>query len=81
MICRVWTAVQRRAHSKEFIFNSLITGRQGLENAHDVYCSECGTLTNARSNDDKEGGQPNIYMAGVSTDELDTLEVLTLPLL
>lgn len=64
-VIRVWTAIQCGVHSKEFIFKALKDHRQGVETAHDVYCSECGTLTMARTINKAEGGEPNIYLAGV----------------
>ncbi|KAG6370521.1 hypothetical protein JVT61DRAFT_11302 [Boletus reticuloceps] len=52
----VWTALRRGVHTREFMFNALKQGRQGAENMHDVYCSECGLLTSVRSRDNAEGG-------------------------
>ncbi|KAF5345422.1 hypothetical protein D9757_013478 [Collybiopsis confluens] len=60
---RVWTALARGVHSREFMFKALIEGRQGLETSHDAYCSECGLLA-ARTGDDREGGKPDIFQAG-----------------
>ena len=50
------------------MFSSLKNGRQGAENMHDVYCSECGLLTPVRSRDSSEGGAdaPTIDVAAVS---------------
>jgi len=48
------------------MFNALKNGRQGAENSHDVYCSQCGLLTDARSNNKAEGWNPDIFSAGVS---------------
>jgi len=48
------------------MFNALKNGRQGAENSHDVYCSQCGLLTDARSNGKAEGWNPDIISAGVS---------------
>ena len=48
------------------MFNALKNGRQGAESSHDVYCSQCGLLTNARSNNKAEGWNPDILSAGVS---------------
>jgi len=67
IVDRVWTAIARGVHTKEFIFKALVEGRQGVEPDHDIYCSECGTLTVARSFYSREGGQPDIYKAGVSS--------------
>jgi len=44
------------------MFNALKHGRQGDENMHDVYCSECGLLR-GNSRDNAEGGAPNIHVA------------------
>ena len=66
IVDRVWTAIARGVHTKEFIFKALVENRQGVETDHDVYCSECGTLTVARSHNKREGWQPDIYKAGVS---------------
>ncbi|ELU42430.1 hypothetical protein AG1IA_03541 [Rhizoctonia solani AG-1 IA] len=63
---RVWTAITRNVHSSDFIFNALVKSRQGMETEHDVYCSECGTLTIKRQKDTNEGGAPDIYLARVS---------------
>ncbi|CAE6434344.1 unnamed protein product [Rhizoctonia solani] len=59
----VWTALMRNVHSSDFIFNALAKSRQGMETEHDVYCSECGTLTVKRQKDAMEGGAPDIYLA------------------
>ena len=48
------------------MFNSLKNRRQGAENMHDVYCSECGLLTPVRSRNNAEGGAPTIELATVS---------------
>jgi len=48
------------------MFNALKNGRQGAENSHDVYCFQCGLLTDARSNGKAEGWNPDIISAGVS---------------
>jgi hypothetical protein len=63
---RVWTALRRGVHSSDFMFMALKNSRQGMENSHDVYCSECGLLTVARSRNNAEGGAANIFLAGVS---------------
>ena len=63
---RVWTALWRGVHSRDFMFKALKESRQGRENTHDVYCSECGVLTDRRSRNNAEGGAPNIFVAGVS---------------
>ena len=65
---RVWTALRRGVHTREFMFNSLRNGRQGAETMHDVYCSECGLLTTVRSRNNAEGGSeaPTIELATVS---------------
>lgn len=63
---RVWTAVERKVHSPTFIYNALKNGRQGDENAHDVYCSGCGTISPMRADGDLEGPASNIWLAGVS---------------
>jgi len=60
----VWTALQRSVHSKEFIFKALKEKKTGTELSHDIYCSECGKLTTARSINNTEGRAPNIYLAG-----------------
>ena len=65
-LLRVWTALHRGVHSAEFMFKALKDGRQGQENKHDVYCSECGLLTMARTGDQSEGPAANIFRAGVS---------------
>ena len=64
---RVWTALRRGVHTREFMFNSLKNGRQGAETMHDVYCSECGLITPVRSRDNAEGGAeaPTIHQAKV----------------
>jgi hypothetical protein len=72
---RVWTALHRGVHSTDFMFMALKNGRQGNETEHDVYCSECGTLTAARCPDDSEGPQANIQLAGVSCDVQSDLRV------
>ena len=46
--------------------------RQGVEVRHDVYCSECGLLA-LSAGDDREGGQPDIYKAGVSIFSISNL--------
>lgn len=65
--CRVWTALRRGVHTREFMFNALKLGRQGAETMHDVYCSECGLLTPVRSRNNAEGGleAPRIEQAKV----------------
>ncbi|VDC07512.1 unnamed protein product [Peniophora sp. CBMAI 1063] len=60
----VWTALNRSAHSSDFIFNALAEGRQGRETQHDVYCSQCGMLTSSRSRNNREGGATDIQHAG-----------------
>lgn len=55
-LVRVWTALRRGVHTRNFMFNSLKAGRQGAETMHDVYCSECGLLTTVRSRNNAEGG-------------------------
>ncbi|EPQ51739.1 hypothetical protein GLOTRDRAFT_132557 [Gloeophyllum trabeum ATCC 11539] len=60
----VWTAIQRKVHTADFMFEALKDGRQSKENMHDVYCSRCGTLTDCRSRNNAEGGAPNILLAG-----------------
>ncbi|KIM21093.1 hypothetical protein M408DRAFT_29813 [Serendipita vermifera MAFF 305830] len=60
----VWTALRRGVHSREFMFKALKESRQGMENSHDVYCSECGLLTACRSTNNAEGGKENIHLAG-----------------
>ena len=64
---RVWTALRRGVHTREFMFNALKMGRQGAETMHDVYCSECGLLTPVRSRNNAEGGleAPTIVEAKV----------------
>lgn len=63
---RVWTALHRGVHSRDFMFKALKDSRQGMEIAHDVYCSECGTLTAARLTHNSEGGADDIFLAGES---------------
>ena len=63
---RVWTALHRGVHSREFMFKALKESRQGMEPSHDVYCSECGMLTQCRSRNNAEGGAADIFLAGVS---------------
>ena len=62
---RVWTALNRGVHSADFIFLAFKNGHQGNESVHDVYCSACGVMV-ARSRNNAEGGQPDIFLAGVS---------------
>ena len=62
---RVWTALNRGVHSTDFMFLAFKNGRQGKESVHDVYCSACGEMI-ARSRNNVEGGQPDIFLAGVS---------------
>ena len=62
---RIWTALNRGVHSADFMFLALKNGRQGKESVHDVYCSACGVMV-ARSRNNAEGGQPDIFLAGVS---------------
>ena len=64
---RVWTALRRGVHTRQFLFNALRNGRQGAETMHDVYCSECGLLTPVRSRNNAEGGAeaPTIELAKV----------------
>ena len=69
---RVWTALQRGVHSSDFMFKALKESRQGMENMHDVYCSECGMLTACRSRDNAEGGAADIYLASVSPARAQT---------
>jgi len=68
MYVRIWTALRRGVHTREFMFKALKHGRQGGETMHDVYCSECGLLTLVRSRDNAEGGAeaPTIDLAKVS---------------
>ncbi|KAL0952168.1 hypothetical protein HGRIS_008781 [Hohenbuehelia grisea] len=61
---RVWTALRRKVHTSDFMFEALKDRRMPKENMHDVYCSECGTLTQCRSRNNAEGGAPNILEAG-----------------
>ena len=67
ILIRVWTALKRGVHTREFMFNALKAGRQGAETMHDVYCSECGLITPVRSRDNAEGGAeaPTIQQAKV----------------
>lgn len=66
-LVRVYTAIQRNVHSADFIFTSLRDRKFPKENTHDVYCSKCGHLTQARSRDNTEGRAADILSAGVST--------------
>ena len=61
---RVWTALNRGVHSADFMFLAFKNGHQGKESVHDVYCSACGVMI-ARSRNNAEGGQPDIFLAGV----------------
>lgn len=47
------------------MFNALKNRQFPNENMHDVYCSECGKLTKARSRNNAEGGAETIQAAGV----------------
>ena len=62
---RIWTALNRGVHSADFMFLAIKNGLQGKESVHDVYCSACGVMV-ARSRNNAEGGQPDIFLAGVS---------------
>ena len=62
---RIWTALNRGVHSADFMFLAFKNGHQGKESVHDVYCSACGVMV-ARSRNNAEGGQPDIFLAGVS---------------
>ena len=57
------------------MFKALVDHRQGVEVRHDVYCSECGLLA-LSAGDDREGGQPDIFKAGVSIIPLPTTTLL-----
>ena len=61
---RIWTALNRGVHSADFMFQAFKNGHQGKESVHDVYCSACGIMI-ARSRNNAEGGQPDIFLAGV----------------
>ncbi|KIP05954.1 hypothetical protein PHLGIDRAFT_479671 [Phlebiopsis gigantea 11061_1 CR5-6] len=60
----VWTALRRGVHTADFMFEALKDRRMPKENMHDVYCSQCGTLTMGRSRNNAEGGAPHISEAG-----------------
>ncbi|KAF8230009.1 hypothetical protein L208DRAFT_1401213 [Tricholoma matsutake] len=62
----VWTALNRGVHSADFIFVALQNQRQGKETMHDAYCSACGVMI-SRSRNNAEGGEPDIFLAGVSS--------------
>ena len=62
---RVYTALQRDVHTADFIFNAVKNRQFPKETMHDVYCSECGKLTQARSRNNAEGGADDIASAGV----------------
>ena len=62
---RIWTALNRGVHSADFMFLAFKNGHQGKESVHDVYCSACGEMI-SRSRNNAEGGQPDIFLAGVS---------------
>ena len=62
---RIWTALNRGVHTADFMFLAFKNGNQGKDSVHDVYCSACGVMI-ARSRNNAEGGQPDIYLAGVS---------------
>ena len=62
---RIWTALNRGVHTADFMFLAFKNGHQGKDSVHDVYCSACGVMI-ARSRNNAEGGQPDIYLAGVS---------------
>jgi len=59
----VWTALNRGVHSADFMFHAFKNGQQGKQSVHDVYCSACGVMI-ARSRNNAEGGQPDIFLAG-----------------
>jgi len=59
----IWTALNRGVHSADFMFLAFKNGHQGKETVHDVYCSACGAMI-ARSRNNAEGGQPDIFLAG-----------------
>ncbi|KDQ28394.1 hypothetical protein PLEOSDRAFT_1084146 [Pleurotus ostreatus PC15] len=63
VIVRVWTALQRKVHTADYMFEALKHRRMPKENMHDVYCSRCGTLTQCRSRDGAEGSAPHITHA------------------
>lgn len=68
-LCRVWTALRRGVHTSDFMFEALKDRRMPKENMHDVYCSQCGTLTQCRSRNKAEGGAADIKDAPVRVTE------------
>lgn len=67
---RVWTALHRGIHSKEWLVQSLKEGKLSKKNAHDVYCSRCGHLTAFRDPSGDEGGMHHISHATVPSPRL-----------
>ena len=65
---RVYTALQRGIHSKEWIVKALREGKISQKNAHDVYCSRCGHLTLFRDPTGDEGGVNHIVDAAVCSE-------------
>ncbi|KAI0656626.1 hypothetical protein C8Q70DRAFT_326840 [Cubamyces menziesii] len=61
----VFTALARGIHSPEFIVESLKLGNSPKKLGHDVYCSQCGHLTNFRDATGEEGGAPYLGLATV----------------
>ncbi|KAH9894838.1 hypothetical protein C8Q73DRAFT_665202 [Cubamyces lactineus] len=59
----VFTALARGIHSPEFIVESLKLGNSLKKLGHDVYCSQCGHLTNFRDATGEEGGAPYLGLA------------------
>ena len=58
-------ALHRGVHTADLIFFAIKNGHQGKDSVHDVYCSACGVMI-ARSRNNAEEGQPDIFLAGVS---------------
>ncbi|KAJ3480626.1 hypothetical protein NLI96_g8215 [Meripilus lineatus] len=65
----VYTALQRTVHSPDFMFNALRDGTIPKGKKHDVYCSNCGTLTHIRTANKIEGEFPGFNQAATASDE------------
>ena len=63
---RFYTALGREIHSKKWIIKALRNGAISRKNAHDVYCSQCGHITDFRDPTGDEGSAPHIHQATVS---------------
>ena len=63
--CRVYTALNRGVHSKEWIVQAIREGTISRKGAHDVYCSQCGHLTLFRDHSGDEGLARHIHHAPV----------------